>query len=150
MPRRIRYTFPTLRRRLLAALLFGAILIGGLVPVYLRALAGDAERDIYRPDRRTQDYPAFLAEVARRTKPAQSIAIVVPMRYWNAGYSYAYYRASYFLAGRRVVPIVDADDSVHPERLREADFVAVWRVPEFAGPEVVWQGQGGVLFRGVR
>jgi hypothetical protein len=136
--------------RLLAALLFGAILVGGLWPSHLSTLAGDARRKIYQPDRRTPDYPAFLAEVARRTKPGQSIAIVVPMRYWNAGYSYAYYRASYFLAGRRVVPIVDSDDAVHPERLQEADFVAVWRVPEFAGPEEIWRGHGGVLFRGVR
>ena len=137
-------------RRLFAALLFGAILIGGVAPLYLRALAGDAEREIYRPDRRTPDYPAFLAEVAHRTEPGQSIAIVVPMRHWNGGYSYAYYRASYFLAGRRVVPIVDEDDHLHPERLQEADFIAVWRVPEFAGPDVVWQGHGGTLFRGAR
>ena len=116
----------------------------------MRALAGDAEREIYRPDRRTPDYPAFLAEVARRTEPDQSIAVVVPMRHWNGGYSYAYYRASYFLAGRRVVPIVDENDRLHPERLQEADFIAVWRVPEFAGPDVVWQGHGGTLFRGTR
>jgi hypothetical protein len=135
--------------RLLAALLFGAIVVGGLWPSHLRTLA-DPEREIYQPDRRTPDYPAFLAEVARRTKPNQSIAIVVPMRHWNAGYAYAYYRASYFLAGRRVVPIVDSDDQLHPERLREADFVAVWRVPGFSGPEEIWRGHGGVLFRGVR
>ena len=139
-----------MRHGLFAALLLGAILIGGFEPLYLRALVGRAERDVYRPDRRTPDYPAFLAEVARRTKPNQSIAIVVPMRHWDAGYSYAYYRASYFLAGRRVVPLVDPDDRVHPERLREADFVAAWRVPEFYGPQVVWQGHGGVLLRGAR
>ena len=139
-----------MRRRLFAALLFGAILVGGIAPLYLRALVGGAERDVYRPDRRTPEYPAFLAEVARRTKPGQSIAIVVPMRHWDAGYSYAYYRASYFLAGRRVVPLVDPDDRVHPERLREADFIAAWRVPEFAAPETVWQGCGGTLYRGPR
>ncbi len=139
-----------MRRRFVAALLFGAILVGGFAPLYLRALGGDVERELYNPDRRTPDYVPFVEEVARRTKPNQSIAIVVPMRRWDGGYAYAYYRASYVLAGRRVIPIVDPDDRVHPERLREADFVAVWRVPRFAGPQEVWSGHGGALYRGMQ
>jgi hypothetical protein len=133
-----------------AAFLFGAILIGGFEPLYLRALGSDVSREIYDPDRRTPDYPRFLEEVARHTKPGASIAIIVPMRHWDAGYAYAYYRASYFLPQRRVIPIVDPEDRVHAERLRKTDFVAVWRVPRFAGPEEIWRGHGGVLYRGVQ
>jgi len=139
-----------LRRRIFAALLFGAILIGGLKPLYLRALFDDMSGDINRPDRRTPDYPAFLSEVARRTRSGESVAIVAPMRHWHSGYSYAYYRATYFLAGRRVVPIVDPDDRLHPERLKETDVIAVWNMPDFTGPEVLWSGHGGVLLRGAR
>lgn len=139
-----------MRPRFLAALLFGAILIGGFKPLYLRALFGDARGDVNRPDRRTPDYPAFLQEVARHTRRGQSIAIVAPMRYWHSGYSYAYYRATYFLVGRRVIPIVDPDDSLHPERLKETDLIAVWNMPDIVGPEVLWRGHGGVLLRGTR
>lgn len=131
-------------------LLFGAILIGGFKPLYLRALLGDARGEVISPDRGTPDYPVFLEEVARRTRPGQSIAIVVPMRSWHYGYSYAYYRATYFLVGRRVVPIVDPNDSLHPERLKETDFIAVWNTPDFHGSEVLWRGHGGVLLRGTR
>ena len=139
-----------MRRDLLAAVLFGLILVGGFKPLYLLALFGDARGDVNRPDSRTPDYPAFLKEVARHTKPGQSIAIVVPIQRWQWGYSYSYYRATYFLAGRRVVPVVDPDDSLHPERLKQVDLVAVWNMPELAGPEVLWRGHSGVLLRGTR
>jgi hypothetical protein len=73
------------------------------------------------------------------------------MRHWNDGYAYAYYRASYFLAGRRVIPVVDPDDSAHLERFGEADWIASWRkeLPRDRF-EIVWQGHDGVLARGGR
>lgn len=99
------------------------------------------------PDRRTGDYPLFLAEVARRTRPGERIVIVVPIRYWRTGYGYAYYRASYFLAGRRAIPILDDDDRVRRERIQQADYVAAWRIPDLPGFEAVWRGHGGALLR---
>jgi len=129
--------------RAVAALLFVSILAGGFEPLYLRALLGDRTVHARLPDRRTPEYPRFLEGVARATAPGESVVIVVR----GTGYSYAYYRASYFLVGRRVIPIGDPDGSVHLERLREADSVALWRIPPLPGYEVVWRGHGGVLLR---
>jgi hypothetical protein len=125
-------------RRILGGLIFATILLGGLVPLRWR---------VPNPDRRTRDYPAFLQEVAARTRPGDSIVIVVPIRYWRTGYGYAYYRASYFLAGRRAIPILDDDDRLRRERLAQTDYVALWRMPELPGYSVVWRGHGGVLMR---
>ncbi len=67
---------------------------------------------------------------------------------WNGGYADAYYRASYFLAGREVLPLVTSDDHLHPENLRRASFVAAWRVnAPAAGRIVMWRGEGGELLR---
>ena len=112
-----------------------------------RALASALTR---APDRRAPEYPQFLEQVAQRTKRGDSIAILVPMRYWAAGYAYAYFRATYFLAGRNVIPLVDVDDTLHAERLSQADFVASWKMPAPAGFSVVWRGNGGVLLRRAR
>lgn len=127
-------------RRILGGLIFATILLGGLVPLRWH---------MPNPDRQARDYPAFLREVAARTRPGDSIVILVPIRYWRTGYGYAYYRASYFLAGRRAIPILDDDDRVRRERLRQTDYVALWRMPELPGPgyRVVWRGHGGVLLR---
>jgi hypothetical protein len=126
-----------------AALLFAVILLGALDPRPLLRIPRYAASD-----RKVPLYPLFLKEVAARTAPGQSIAIAAPMRHWNAGYSYAYYRASYFLAGRRVIPLVGPDDRLHMERLREAELLAMWRLSKPNGPyELVWSGHGGALYR---
>jgi hypothetical protein len=131
-------------------LLFGTILCGGFEPSYLRFLFGHRTAALPEPDRRTAEYPRFLEGVAARTSPGQSIVVIAPMRYWRSGYGYAYYRASYFLAGRRAIPILDDDDGVRRERLQQADFIAVWRMEELPGYEVVWRGHGGALMRRAR
>ncbi|HKR65142.1 MAG TPA: hypothetical protein VJZ00_15520 [Thermoanaerobaculia bacterium] len=139
-------------RKVLGGVLFAAIVIGALDLRPLRVLFADraalAEVLTRAPDLQAPTYPAFLEEVARRTKPGDSIAILVPMRHWARGYAYAYFRATYFLAGRDVIPLVDADDHEHPERLRDARYVAVWHLPVLPGPwEEVWRGPDGVLLR---
>ena len=91
-------------------------------------------------------FPQFLDGVRAHTKRGDTIALLVPAWTWDSGYSYAYYRASYFLAGRRVLPVVWRDDSRHPEHARAAKYVAAWQVRVAAG-EVVWRGNGGVLVR---
>jgi hypothetical protein len=70
------------------------------------------------------------------------------MRDWNLGYAYAYYRASYFLAGRRVIPLVTPQNEARLERLEEAELIAIWQMaPPPGNYTVVWAGHGGALVR---
>jgi len=78
------------------------------------------------PDRGWSGYPQFLESVRARTKRGDSIALVVPNTRWERGYSYAYYRASYFLAGREVLPVIDKDDVPQPQNLARAKYVATF------------------------
>ena len=80
--------------------------------------------------------------------PGDRVAVLVPTLDWDNGYSYGYYRASYFLTGREVLPLADERHGVHPENLQRADLVAAWRAPVPATHRtLVWQGDGGVLVR---
>ena len=100
------------------------------------------------PDQRWPEYPRFLEGVAARTSAGDSIALLFPIMNWNGGYSDAFYRASYFLAGREVLPLITSDDRFHPENLQTAHYVAKWRVNVLPGRRtVVWRGEGGELLR---
>jgi len=78
------------------------------------------------PDRGWNGYPQFLESVRARTKPGDSIALVVPTARWDRGYAYAYYGASYFLAGREVLPVIDRDDVPQPQNLARAKYIATF------------------------
>jgi hypothetical protein len=138
-------------RRRFALLLFAALALLAIDPVVVRvALANRAAMHRFFtifPDRLWYpDYPAFLAEVRAHTQPGDTIAILVPSMRWEAGYSYAYYRASYVLAGREVLPLVQPDDSAVPENLARAKFVAAWhRNLQDPLRRVIWAGRGGAL-----
>ena len=93
------------------------------------------------------EYPRFLEEVRARTRDGDSIALLVPTRHWDGGYSYAYYRASYFLTGREVLPLVTPEDVIVPQNFRRARYVAIWRMQPPRVGRVVWSGSGGVLVR---
>ena len=100
------------------------------------------------PDQAAPGYAAFLREVQRRTPPEARVAILVPMRQWDDGYQYAYYRASYALVPREVIPLVDPDDEAHLERVARADYVASWRmVPEIPGFSDVWKDDGNAILK---
>jgi len=100
------------------------------------------------PDQRWPQYPRFLDGVRSRTRDGDSIALLFPIMNWNAGYADAYYRASYFLAGCEVLPLVTADDRPHPENLRTAHYVAAWQLDLQPGRgALVWRGEGGELVR---
>lgn len=99
------------------------------------------------PDRQWPDYPRFLEEVRSRTRPGDTVAILVPAARWDYGYSYAYYRASYFLTGRVVMPLVDPQDRRLPENLRAARYVAAFGMSPRVAADVVWRGDGGTLVR---
>ena len=99
-----------------------------------------------RADRLWPEYPRFLQSVRARTKNGDTVAIVVPTLEWDSGYAYAYYRASYLLAGRVVLPVATSDGRLHPENFRAARYVAAWgrALPPTRRP-VVWQGDHGTL-----
>jgi hypothetical protein len=100
-----------------------------------------------RPDRLWPQFPRFLEGVRANTRDGDAVAIIVPTLEWDSGYSYAYYRASYLLAGREVLPIADSNGGRHPGNLRRARYLAVWGRPAAPGATVVWRGEGGVLLR---
>jgi hypothetical protein len=91
------------------------------------------------------DYPAFLEDVRTATRRGDSIALLVPRRTWNDGYSYAYFRASYFLAGREVLPIFDEAGNVLPQNLGRARYLAAWRVRPPRNWRVVMSTHRGTL-----
>jgi hypothetical protein len=99
------------------------------------------------PDGQWLQYPRFLDEVRARTKPGDSIALIVPARRWEGGYSYAYYRASYFLAGREVLPVVNEQDQPIPQNVHGARYIAAIGVSLRVPADVIWQGEGGALLR---
>lgn len=101
-----------------------------------------------RADRLWPQFPVFINAVRERTQDGDSIALITPTFDWDRGYSYAYYRASYLLAGREVLPLALDDGRLHPENFRRAKYVAVWGTTFPQGrATVVWQGDGGTLLR---
>lgn len=131
------------RRPWLAALVFGVVVFGALDPLPMGRISSYA-----RPDWRVPAYPQFLTEVAARTPPGATVVLAVPIGDGEHGYdTYAFFRATYLLAGRRVIPLMDPDGRVHPERLHHrSNFIAAWRTPLPPGAfEPIWQGHGGTL-----
>jgi hypothetical protein len=94
-----------------------------------------------------EQYLVFMDGVRIRTAKGDSIAIMVPARHWDDGYAYAYYRASYVLTGRQVIPLVSPDDRVVMGNLRQATYLAEWRHDLPVNRQVVWSGAGGKLVR---
>jgi hypothetical protein len=136
-------------RRRLALAVFVALAILAIDPnLFVIALSNRAAIGSVMaryPDRGWDAYPAFLEGVRAHTKAGDTIALVVPTSRWDGGYSYAYYRASYFLAGREVLPVVDRDDAPQPQNFARARYVAAWRRKVQPPIHVVWSGSGGAL-----
>ncbi len=139
-------------RQLLAALCLIALVVLRAEPRLMRLPFGGRAK-LTRgfagyADRTWPQYPRFLEGVLAHTTPGDRVAIVVPAMRWDGGYSYAYYRASYFLPGRIVLPLVDPQDRMHPENFQAATCVAAWRsnFPQTRS-RVAWSGEGGVLLR---
>jgi hypothetical protein len=139
-------------RRALYALFFATMIVAGFGTELLRVFFLDREAQAASlavgPDRAAPGYAAFLREVRARTPEGARVALVVPMRSWSGGYEYAYYRASYFLTSREVIPLVEPDGSAHLDRVAGATHVAVWGMaPRVPGFEAQWSGSGGALLR---
>lgn len=140
------------RRRILALLCLFAIVALRIEPQLLQLPFIDRTSLVSAlarlADGTWQQYPRFLQQVRARTREGDSITAIVPTMKWDDGYSYAYYRASYFLAGRQVLPLITSDDHFHPENFRAVRYVFVWRTPvDGRMGAVVWAGEGGVLLR---
>ncbi|HEY4642795.1 MAG TPA: hypothetical protein VII75_15745 [Thermoanaerobaculia bacterium] len=138
-------------RRLLQILCLAAIVVSA-VSSHLLQLPfidrGPAARELARyPDHFWPDYPLFLTGVREHTKPGDTIAIIVPRMSWEGGYSYAYYRASYFLTGREVLPLLTRDNVRLQQNFRAAKYIAVFGVGLRAPADVVWRGGRGALLR---
>lgn len=139
--------------RIAAGLLFAALVAAGARPSILRLLlpphrppdAPAPERALHRwPLRYTNDPSSpevirFFEWVRANTASGERIAIVLPPPFDGPGY--AYWRASYELTGRLLLPPAT--------ELDDADAIAVWKTlygdPRFelAGLD----GQGGALLR---
>jgi hypothetical protein len=139
-------------RRILAVAALAAIVILRIEPRLLRLTfinrAALARAYAGFADRLWPEYPRFLEGVRAHTSPGDTVAVVVPTFDWDGGYSYAYYRASYFLTGREVLPLSDRENHLQLLNFRSAKYVAVWRtsMPQ-AHFTTVWSGAGGVLLR---
>ncbi|HKO57711.1 MAG TPA: hypothetical protein VJ276_17725 [Thermoanaerobaculia bacterium] len=136
-------------RRIVAAAAFLIIVLLSIEPTVIRLPFVD--RSELRASMETAadrtwypQYPRFLDEVRRRTPKGSTIALVVPIRGWEEGYQYAFFRASYFLAGRELLPILTPDDKPLVESFRRARYLAAWGI-NARGGRVVWRGEGGVL-----
>jgi hypothetical protein len=135
-----------------AGLILLAILAGGFRPYYVAIYADDLPR-LSRyltafPFRQTPGLREFLEGVAERTPPGARIALWVPMDRWNDGYSYAYYRASYVLADRRVLPLLNERDERQPGSIAGASHVVTWGgAPAIDGFAPVWKHPSGILWR---
>jgi hypothetical protein len=139
-------------RRTLTRIAFLAIVLASIspmplfVPFYDRAALDTLFRRYDLPS--WHEYGPFLDGVREHTRGGESVAVLVPTPRWEPGYAYAYYRASYVLAGREVLPLMDADGRVHPENLFGAELVAVWHAPPpRTHQKLVWSGHGGALLR---
>src|SRR3954454_15920166 len=119
-------------RRVLALIVLAVLVVARVEPRLLgvpfhRAQAARVYASF--ADRLWPEYPRFLEGVRAHTRRGDTIAVVVPTLNWDDGYSYAYYRASYFLTGREVLPLSDSGNHLQLLNFREARYIAAWRTP---------------------
>lgn len=120
-------------RRRLAMACFVATIVAAINPVLLRmpfsnrAGLGAALTAVPEPRGYYPDYPQFLRDVRQRTRDGDRIALFVPFTTWR-GYDHAFFRASFLLAGREVLPVLARNDQPLPENIKAADYIALWNV----------------------
>jgi len=138
-------------RRTLLVLALLALLAASIEPRMLQILfidRGPSAAELSEaPDLPFPLYPRFLEGVRAHTQPGDTIAIIVPRMSWDNGYMYAYYRASYFLAGREVLPLVSPENEKLPQNFRAARYIAAFRTNVRTPAEIVWRGERGTLLR---
>lgn len=111
--------------------------------------AGDRPR--VHPRERWPYYSRFLDGVAVRTQRGERIALRVPAERWDEGYELAFFRATYLLHGRVVLPLIDERNVRRPGNIRGANYIAVFGRPASEpGFEAIWRDPHGTLLRRVR
>jgi len=138
-------------RFVLGIVLLAVLAYFGLQPYYVRFLFVDrgpwAQMLTDFPDRRTPAYLDLVKVAAREIPPDASVAVLFPTLEWHRGYSYAYFRAQYFLPGRTVIPL-GWPTGAQPARIAEADWVIVFGTdPPEGGWSVVAEVSDGKLVR---
>ena len=139
----------TLRRALavvaLAALIASRIELPWLAWPFMEGGAKLSESAL-DPDRRWPQYPRFLEGVREHTAPGDRIAIAPLVGAPAESYPFTYYRASYFLPDRVVIPVFDPRSGKPiPGNLQTVKFIAVFG--ESGEVSVAWRGSGGTLYR---
>jgi hypothetical protein len=138
-------------RRALTVLCLAAIVVmsieGRMLQLPFISRAAAVREMVTDTDRAWPDYPGFLEGVREHTKPGDSIALILPTMSWERGYFYGYYRASYFLAGREVLPLVEAGDRRLPQNFHDAKYIAVFGVRLRHPADVMWRSGRGALLR---
>jgi hypothetical protein len=95
---------------------------------------------------RVAGFVPFLEGVRARTRNGDSIALIVSAP--NVGlYRYGFFRASYILAGRSVVPMVDERGAFRTAAVRQARYLAIFRLQYAGAGSVVWRSEAGELVR---
>jgi hypothetical protein len=92
-----------------------------------------------------EDYDRFLEHIRRTTVSGDSIVILAPAHRETPDYDYAFFRASYVLAGRTVLPAVQNDRLVMAN-VDAADFAAVWRGHAGLKGRLLWREGAGELW----
>ncbi|HEY6136192.1 MAG TPA: hypothetical protein VI670_00340 [Thermoanaerobaculia bacterium] len=138
-------------RAILAVAAFAAIAAGAFQPLYVRMLFADA-RPMHAafdelPYRRLPGLRRLMLDVARMTPPGARIALYAPFNEWDGGYGYAFRRAPFLLAGRRVLPMLEPGrDRPTARYLGEAEYVVCWRgCPPLNGFRRSWGSADGEL-----
>lgn len=142
-------------RRYLALAAFAAMAVGLFEPHYWRLYVADRDALLRHFTElqysRMPGFRLFAEEVRARVPEGSGVALWVPFRHWYGGYSYAFHRAKYVLAGRDVVPLIDSNDKVLTGNLKRATYIAAWHgEPPFDGYTVIWRTREGTLARRVR
>jgi hypothetical protein len=125
------------------------IVIGGFEPYYVRIFAANQAQTraamTELPYRKLPGFRRLLLDVDRSTPRGAKIAIALPFRDWDGGYGYGYYRASFLLPGKQVVPLLP------PANLRAADYVVIWkgRFP-IDGFAPLWTTADGTLMKRIQ
>jgi len=132
--------------RIAAYAVLAMLVIGGFEPHYVRVLTADAARTraamTELPYRKLPGFRRLLVGVDRSTPRGARIAIALPFADWEGGYGYGYYRASFLLPGKQVVPLLP------PSNLRFADYVVVWKgKPAIDGFVPLWTTSDGTLLK---
>ncbi|MEO8217412.1 MAG: hypothetical protein ABI718_10070 [Acidobacteriota bacterium] len=148
----IRSAIFTHPKRTAVALGLFLMIVGSFEPFYVRIFFSDRDalRRLYveLPYRKLPGFRPLLSRVRELTPLHAKVALWVPPGRWNEGYEYGYYRSVYLIAGREVVPLLDAADHFLSSNLDQADYLVCWHCnPGFAGFKTVLRTPDGFLAR---